>query len=180
MARTLRLFHLVSALIATALGTGAARAQSCVTFQAQPISRQVTVCPYADPPSVTFAVTASGPDPLEYHWRHDGTDLVDGGRIAGATTRTLTVAFVQYGDTGDYDVLVSAQCGFAMSEPAHLEVQESPCRRDINCDGAVNVGDFLRFLDLFAAGDMRVDYNQDGRLNILDFLAFINDFAGDC
>jgi len=71
---------------------------------------------------VTFSVTASGTTPYKYQWRKGGVDLEDGGRISGATTATLSIANVQVGDAGSYDVLVGNVLGTLGSSPASLTV----------------------------------------------------------
>lgn len=58
------------------------------------------------------AAAASGPSPADaggftYQWRHGGVDLVDGGRITGATTDTLTISNFGSADAGGYNVWVS-------------------------------------------------------------------------
>jgi hypothetical protein len=55
-----------------------------------------------------------------------------------------------------------------------------PCPADVNGDGAVNIGDFLSFLQLFAAGDLRADFDGDGGVNVGDFLGFLSAYAGGC
>jgi hypothetical protein len=54
------------------------------------------------------------------------------------------------------------------------------CRADVNGDGAVNISDFLAFLQLYAAGDPRADINGTGGVNVQDFLAFLQLFAAGC
>jgi predicted extracellular nuclease len=55
----------------------------------------------------SFSVTATGTAPLSYQWRRNGTPLVDGGTLSGATTATLSISAVAAGDAGSYDVVVS-------------------------------------------------------------------------
>ena len=50
-----------------------------------------TVCEGAP---VEFTVTASGTAPLEYQWRKDSVDLVDGPFVSGSQTDTLTLTDV--------------------------------------------------------------------------------------
>jgi hypothetical protein len=50
--------------------------------------------------NVTFSVTAVGPGPISYQWRYQGAD------IPGATSRTLLLTNVQFGQAGDYEVEV--------------------------------------------------------------------------
>jgi hypothetical protein len=58
--------------------------------------------------------------------------------------------------------------------------QGATCRVDVNGDGAVNVQDFLSFLQLYSSGDARADFNQDGSINVQDFLAFLAAYAAGC
>jgi hypothetical protein len=55
-----------------------------------------------------------------------------------------------------------------------------PCRGDLDRDGRLAVQDFLIFLDLFAAGDLRVDFDLDGRIGVRDFLSFLDAYAEGC
>ena len=57
--------------------------------------------------TAVFSVTASGTGTLVYQWQQGGTNLVDGGRVSGATGSTLTVSNVQMRDAGSYGVVVS-------------------------------------------------------------------------
>jgi hypothetical protein len=56
----------------------------------------------------------------------------------------------------------------------------SYCRADINDDLALNVLDFVAFINAYAGGDLRADVDGNGVLNILDFTAFINQFVAGC
>jgi hypothetical protein len=55
-----------------------------------------------------------------------------------------------------------------------------PCPIDFNADGQVNVGDFLAFLGLYAAGDPRADIDANGSINVADFLAFLSAYSAGC
>jgi hypothetical protein len=72
--------------------------------------------------SVRFRVVAGGQAPLQYQWRKDGVALADGGTIGGVTTGTLTIAAVDVGATGAYDVVVTNALGSVTSAPAPLAV----------------------------------------------------------
>jgi hypothetical protein len=61
-----------------------------------------------------------------------------------------------------------------------LRVVAIGCRVDLDGDGAAGIGDFLAFLQAYAAGDARADFNQDGRLNVDDLAAFLDAFAAGC
>jgi probable HAF family extracellular repeat protein len=55
-----------------------------------------------------------------------------------------------------------------------------PCRVDLDANGAVNIQDFLAFLQLYAAGDARADMDNNGAINIQDFLGFLSAYAAGC
>ena len=75
----------------------------------QPVSQVIT-----SGQTAIFTVTATGTPPLNYQWRKYGTAL------AGATTSSLTLTNVQWGNGGDYDVLVSNGYGTNGSTVAAL------------------------------------------------------------
>jgi len=70
--------------------------------------------------NAVFSVSAAGTAPLGYRWCKEGAPLVDGGRISGAATATLTVATAQVGDMGNYSVVVSNVSGQVVSSNATL------------------------------------------------------------
>jgi probable HAF family extracellular repeat protein len=54
------------------------------------------------------------------------------------------------------------------------------CPADFNRDGAVNVADFLAFLQAYAAADLRCDFNGDGVVSVQDFLAYLQLYPAGC
>ncbi|MGB7770181.1 MAG: SBBP repeat-containing protein [Verrucomicrobiia bacterium] len=76
--------------------------------------------------TVTLSVTATGTPPLIYHWQLNGTNLVNGTRISGATNATLTINPVQTNDSGSYQVIVTNYAGSATSSNAILTVTSGP------------------------------------------------------
>ncbi|WP_334319023.1 immunoglobulin domain-containing protein, partial [Termitidicoccus mucosus] len=76
--------------------------------------------------SVTFTVTATGDAPLSYQWEKGGSALVDGGRITGATTATLTISTLITDDAGSYTVTVTNSTDNITSAPAALTVNVPP------------------------------------------------------
>ncbi|HOC73450.1 MAG TPA: immunoglobulin domain-containing protein, partial [Candidatus Hydrogenedentes bacterium] len=54
-----------------------------------------------------FSVLAGDCPNLAYQWRHDGADLSDGAKYAGATTATLTISDCLNADEGLYECLVT-------------------------------------------------------------------------
>jgi hypothetical protein len=73
-----------------------------------------------------LSVAVFGVRPFWYQWQKNGTNLVDGGHLAGATNRNLTLANVTLADSGTYSVTVSNALGSATSAGAHLTVVYPP------------------------------------------------------
>lgn len=57
--------------------------------------------------TLSLATTAAGGVPLSYQWKMGGIDLVDDGRISGATTPKLSIKATTVADDGDYECIVS-------------------------------------------------------------------------
>jgi uncharacterized delta-60 repeat protein len=88
------------------------------TITAQPLGTNVIAGG-----NVMFAAAATGTTPFYYQWRKDGTNLVDGGRLSGALTSTLTLSDVFIADAGDYSVIISNAAGSLTSSAATLTVR---------------------------------------------------------
>jgi subtilisin-like proprotein convertase family protein len=67
--------------------------------------------------TVSFTVAAAGVGNT-YVWRKNGTPLVNGGNISGATTATLTVSNISATDAGNYDVIVTNVCSQSSTSTA--------------------------------------------------------------
>jgi hypothetical protein len=67
-----------------------------------------------------FVVAASGPGPLTYQWRRNGSDL------SGATGTSHFIAAAIGADAGSYDCVVTNACGSTPSTAATLAVQTAP------------------------------------------------------
>ncbi len=108
--------------------------------------------------SVTFDVTAQGPEPLSYQWHFGGTP------IDGEINSWYTIDDVDSNDAGDYRVLVSNPCGDVMSAPATLTViDDAPSIAEqpqpvIACEGATVA------FTVVSAGDPPFEYQwyRDG------------------
>jgi hypothetical protein len=74
----------------------------------------------------SFTVSAAGQTPYSYQWRFNGTNLVNGARISGATTTNLVMSNLALSDTGNYDVVVANGFSSATSEVAVLTVLLPP------------------------------------------------------
>lgn len=53
-----------------------------------------------------FTVLASGDRPINYQWRTNGVNLVNGGKVSGANSASLTVSNLALSDAATYDVVV--------------------------------------------------------------------------
>ena len=76
--------------------------------------------------TASFTVAAAGQTTLTYRWRFNGTNLLDGGRIAGAASPTLTLNTVLQEDEGNYSVFVTNAAGTATSIAVPLVVLDPP------------------------------------------------------
>ncbi|MCL4787209.1 MAG: immunoglobulin domain-containing protein, partial [Verrucomicrobia bacterium] len=74
----------------------------------------------------TFSASAFGLQPLKYAWRKNGTNLVNGGRVTGATSTNLNLSNTQAADSGRYSVVVSNAYGSVTSAVAVLNVVTPP------------------------------------------------------
>jgi sugar lactone lactonase YvrE len=76
--------------------------------------------------NATFTAAAAGTGTLFYQWKKDGTNLVGGGRVGGATNSTMTISEVQTNDAGGYSVVVTNAYGAVTSSVATLTVLLPP------------------------------------------------------
>jgi uncharacterized repeat protein (TIGR03803 family) len=72
--------------------------------------------------TVTLTVEAAGDSPLSFQWQRLATNLVDGGKILGSATSTLTLTSVSPSNAGAYSVVVSNAVGTVSSSSAALTV----------------------------------------------------------
>ena len=129
---------------------------------------------------ITLSAGAIGAIPLSYQWRKDSQDLIDDGRITGATTPTLTIDPTQAGDGGDYDVVVTTTgCGAQSSAIAVRSIIVPGCPGDVNVDGHVNGTDITGFVNcaLSGTGCELTDLDDDGLTADLDLADDVSAFA---
>jgi uncharacterized repeat protein (TIGR03803 family) len=74
--------------------------------------------------TATFTATAFGPEPLNYQWQKNGTNLVDGGNISGSTNNSLTIANVSDADAAIYSAVVSDNFSSVTTSNAVLTVND--------------------------------------------------------
>jgi uncharacterized repeat protein (TIGR03803 family) len=72
--------------------------------------------------TVSFSVATAGALPMTYQWLKNGTNLVDGGNVAGSDARVLTLTNVAAADGATYLVVVSTSYGPISSAGAALQV----------------------------------------------------------
>jgi hypothetical protein len=104
----------------------------------QPSSQSVPV----GSPQVQFAVGVSGAGPLTYQWQENGSNLVAGPNIGGATNSTLTLSNISFASAGEYSVTVTTPYGAAASLPALLEVYALAPGANLVLNGGFETGDF--------------------------------------
>ncbi len=75
--------------------------------------------------TVTFLVSATSLMPMYYQWQKNGTNLLDGGKISGANTNTLTITGISDSDAASYSVIVSNANG-SVTNYAALTVIDAP------------------------------------------------------
>ena len=75
--------------------------------------------------NVMFTVVASGAEPLSYQWRFNGTNLVNGGQVSGATASALALTVALPDSAGPYSVVVTNFLGSMTSTVAILTVTPS-------------------------------------------------------
>jgi hypothetical protein len=97
-------------------------AASTVQFTAPSITTQPVSQTNSVGQTVQFSVAASGAPVLGYQWQFKGTNLVNGGGIAGATTTNLTISGITTNNAGNYTAVVTNYLGSATSSAATLTV----------------------------------------------------------
>ena len=73
-----------------------------------------------------FSAIASGSPVLAYQWQKDGTNVLNGVNVSGATTDSLTIANIAAGDAGAYTLVVTNSASSVTSAPATLTVVAAP------------------------------------------------------
>jgi uncharacterized repeat protein (TIGR01451 family) len=112
--------------------------------------------------SASFTVTASGTEPLNYQWSHEGADLID------ATNASLTITNSQLGDAGNYAVRVFNLFGTQSSSNALLTVGILPSVTTQPTNVAVEVGGDATFT-ITADGTAPLNYQWSfNGTNVMD------------
>ncbi len=73
-----------------------------------------------------FNATVGGSTPLSYQWLFNGTNLVNGSGVSGATSNVLTLTSVTTNSSGNYSLFVTNEFGAKTSSVATLTVGFAP------------------------------------------------------
>jgi hypothetical protein len=109
-------------------------------FTLQPISQTVGVGS-----TVTFSANGTAQLPVFLQWLKDGTNLVNGGRISGATNATLMISNAQTNDSGTYWLVVTSGWGTLASSNAVLMVVSFPTITVPPTNQTVGLGSVVTF-----------------------------------
>jgi uncharacterized repeat protein (TIGR03803 family) len=114
--------------------------------------------------TVTFLVSATGLDSMVYQWQENGTNLVDGGDISGATTSTLTITGIKDSDAANYSVIISNFYGAVTSSNAVLTVNDLPFIASQPQSQTVGVGSNVTFsVTVYGAPPFVFDWYFNGK-----------------
>jgi hypothetical protein len=165
-------------------------------FPAPTIIQQPAAAAACATGTAPFSITAAGTGPFTYQWQIETAPSVwqvlgndpgpiscpgGGSGFAFATpinAPAVSIAVRSCPGVQHWPIrcIVSNACGNVTSDRAILTI----CPADTNCDGSLNVADFLAFLSLYAAADPRADFNGSGAIDVADFLAFLAAYAAGC
>ncbi|MGK0184470.1 MAG: hypothetical protein ACI9R3_000236 [Verrucomicrobiales bacterium] len=130
-----------------------------------------------------LSVTAEEEEGLIYEWRRNGAALMNGERISGADTATLSISNFSAADAGRYTVAITNATGVTISKPAvltdvtgaiddrlvaHYSFDESSGKSAGNGSGAsanAELKDFGGDSDQWVAGQIGGALNLDGEEN---------------
>ena len=143
--------------------------------------------------AVVFWVGVSGGSgTLHYQWRHSQSGQThdldpNDPRFDGVNDWLLVIRSVVVGDAGQYDVLITDDCGQAISEPAVLIV---PPPGDLTCDGTLDFADINPFVSALTnpaayahefpyCDIMLADINGDGSVDFGDINPFVALLTGN-
>jgi hypothetical protein len=102
-------------------------------FLQQPTPASLVVLPKLD---VSFSASIDGTPPLDYRWRHNGTNL------PGASSPFLSLSAISVQQAGVYDLLVTNSAGSVTSAPVTINVLTAPSNVVVAItDYPPNVGD---------------------------------------
>ena len=107
--------------------------------------------------TVTFSVNGTAQTPFTLQWLKDGTNLVNGGRISGATNATLIISNAGTNDDGTYWIVVTSGWGVLASSNAVLTVVSFPTITVPPTNQTVGLGSTVTFM-VTAVGQSPLSY----------------------
>lgn len=148
--------------------------------------------------TVIVSASYSGLAPLTARWHRNGSALTSGpgpggSVLSGVTNNTLFISNAQLGNTGNYTLVLTNQCGSETSNAALVQVRVA-CVADMDDgsgtgtpDGGVTLDDLLYYLQVFDVGGRRADVDDgsstgtpDGGVSIEDLLYFLVRYEAGC
>jgi streptogramin lyase len=97
-----------------------------------------------------------------------------GGRLFAALPTRIDIF-----DIGTHEKVGSLAPDF-IDDIGPLGFMPDGCYPDFTGDGALDLFDFLEFVNLFNAGDLSADCTGDAAFDLFDFLCFVNAFDAGC
>lgn len=142
----------------------------------------------AEGTAANFSVSVENPVLHDFQWRKNGANLVNGGRISGATTATLWIAPLELSDAGEYDCVVTyllgAQCA-TTSNAATLTVNPAgnDCPEDLVPDNVINIQDLALLLSHYGMSGATPedgDFDGDGDVDLSDLAQLLGVYGESC
>ncbi len=131
---------------------------------------------------VQFSVTAKGAPTHTYQWRRNGNNLNNGAVISGANTSVLRIGTATLAHPGEYDVVVTNDCGSVTSAVANLTVIITRFG-DGDIDDDVDLVDADLLAGCTTGPDVErspgcepFDFDGDGDVDMLDVAEFQKSF----
>jgi hypothetical protein len=110
--------------------------------------------------NATFNVTSSRADTI-YQWKKDGVNLVNGARISGATSGTLSITNLQSTDGGNYTCALTNACGTNSSAAGILSCRPTVAQHPTG--GAMKSGRSLQLVSqMVTTGSTTYRWKKDG------------------
>ncbi len=168
-----------------ACGTGLPRCLQLTKVIDIPV--QPTATEVCDSTSAMFTVSAIGLN-LNYQWRLNGVNLVDGPNVSGATTNTLTINQADISYAGNYDVKVTNSCNpNKVSSVAPLTIKYKPVTpgaitggSQVTCPGTTGVQYSIPLqpdafgYDWFGSDGVSIASGQGSEVVLVDFSSMNN------
>jgi hypothetical protein len=112
--------------------------------------------------ATTFNIVVSGTG-ISYQWKKDGTVLINGSNVSGATTPTLNLATVSATDAASYTCVTGNTCsGFLTSASAVLTINTQPIITTQPTDKSICVGTSATFSIVGTGTGITYQWKKDG------------------